>query len=73
MCWMEYGVTQDFEGAWVHLQSVHFREYCNAYNERVAAQDNMLYTECKLDYELFTMQRGTCIKRLFWPPYEVKK
>ena len=27
----ECGVTQDFEVAWVHLKSVHFHEYCNAY------------------------------------------
>ena len=23
--------------------------------------------------QLIMEQRGTCIKRLFWPPYEVKK
>ena len=34
MCQLVSSVTQDFEGALVHLQnvqSVHFREYCNAY------------------------------------------
>ena len=34
MCQLECSVTQDFEGAWDHLQivrNVHFRQYCNAY------------------------------------------
>ena len=34
MCQLVSSVTQDFEGALVHLQnveSVHFREYCNVY------------------------------------------
>ena len=34
MCQLVFSVTQDFEGALVHLQnvqSVHFPEYCNAY------------------------------------------
>ena len=51
MFWLECSVTQDFEGAWVHLQSVksvHFRQYWNA---RVAPKDNIQYTECKLCHE----------------------
>ena len=34
MCQLECSFMHDFEGAWVHLQSVrsvHFREDCNAY------------------------------------------
>ena len=51
MFWLECSVTQDFEGAWVHLQSVksvYFRQYLNA---RVAPKDNIQYTECKLCHE----------------------
>ena len=34
MCRLECSVTHDFEGAWVHfqsVQSVHFRGHCSAY------------------------------------------
>ena len=40
----ECSVTQDFEGAWVHLQTVktvRFRQYWNAW---VAPKDNIQYT-----------------------------
>ena len=33
MCQLVSSVTRDFEGAWIHVQSVglHFLEHCNAY------------------------------------------
>ena len=57
MCQLECSVMHDFEGAWVHLKSVrsvHFREYCNAYE--LLLKIYAIYTDCTLGHEFLHLQ-----------------
>ena len=56
MCWMECSVIQDFEGAWVHLQSVrsvYFREYCNAYELLIMTICNIRSASSAMDLYIY--------------------
>ena len=46
---------------------------CSEANSLVPASENMdqLYMQC--DHLTLLIQRGTCIKGLFWPPSRAKK